>query len=184
MDEQKAQSETNTDNKNGENQTSDKPMNGTTGEPTISEVDQEGKTIHPQEEESQKKKLVVRFSLSSKSLDDSPPSDNQANNQNEQNQANQSTSAVIASHLKSSRAFQNFINSALYKNPHNPEVKNSLRAADTQRLLNTHQSRENSPEPGKLSLVLINVKQFIYIQTFVNRIAKQRKHSQWCHWFE
>lgn len=110
-------------------------------------IDSESLATPVPESESQKNKLVLRFSLS-KSIDDSTE-ENRANADDEEaNEANLSASALIAKSLKKSRAFQHFINSSLYKNPDNPETKNTLRVADTQRLPNTHQSRENSPEPG------------------------------------
>lgn len=110
-------------------------------------VDSEALSAPVPESDSQKNKLVIRFSLS-KSVDDSTE-ENRANADDEEaNEANLSASALIAKSLKRSRAFQHFINSSLYKNPDNPETKNTLRVADTQRLPNTHESRENSPEPG------------------------------------
>ena len=99
--------------------------------------------------EGQKNKLVLRFSLSSKSMDDSADADNQANGAEESSEADLSASARIASALKRSQAFQTFISSNLYTmKPGDPELKNGLKTADSQRLPNTHESRENSPEPG------------------------------------
>ena len=111
---------------------------------TEEEVITDKKDAQPNE----KKKIIVRFSLS-KSLDDSGTSEggSQDNETDGGSQATQTSSAII-SRLMSSRAFNRFIQSSLFKCPESGEAKANLRAPDNQRLLNSHESRENSPEPG------------------------------------
>lgn len=113
------------------------------------EVDSGALATSVSESENQKNKLVIRFSLS-KSIDDSTEENRVNADDEDANETNLSASALIAKSYKKSRAYLHFINSSLYKNPDNPETKSTLRVADTQRLPNTHQSRENSPEPGIL----------------------------------
>ena len=102
-----------------------------------------------------KKKLVVRLSLG-KSIED------EANDKLEQMNQSNATEPLIGSsqmnidsinkHLTNSVAFKKFIESSLYRSPSNPEVIETLRAADKQRLSNTHESKENTPEPGNVFL--------------------------------
>lgn len=122
------------------------PINGIA---TQYQSEEPGETAASEDGSQNKNKLVLRLSLS-KSIDEAAES-NQTNGgdaQSIEQESNQTTSSAIMSSLKSSRAFQHFINSGLFKNPYDPLIKSSLRAADAQRLVNTHQSRSNSPEPG------------------------------------
>lgn len=106
--------------------------------------------VENKEAQDDKKKLVLRFSLS-KSFDDQVETTEPS--EAETSLANQNITG-IASRLLTSRAFNRFIQSALYRQPENSDIKDHLRAADTQRLVNSHQSRENSPEPGIIILLL------------------------------